>query len=208
MFPNARLAICGIYIKLERPAADSQYVELCNSGGEVDNYGRNKPVQRAWIVMPAYLAAAPDFFSLTRTEWSGDIALKIRDNIFKHLKEGTSSKMDDASSMSESKDAEMTSAVQGDPPVGGTPGGQSSGTGHRAAFRKAPPKALVTKEMMTSVRPKSPPNPPRSPKISSPPISTTETGNRWSSGLRTPRATIEEENAGDGGSAEVDDLPR
>ena len=59
---------------------------------------------------------------------------------------------------------------------------------------------------MTSVRPKSPPNPPRSPKISSPQVSTTEVGNRWSSSLRTPRATIEEENTGDGGSAEVDDL--
>ena len=34
MFPNARLAICGISIKLEKPAADSQYVELCNSGGD------------------------------------------------------------------------------------------------------------------------------------------------------------------------------
>ena len=34
MFPNARLAICGICIKLEKPAADSQYVELCNSGGD------------------------------------------------------------------------------------------------------------------------------------------------------------------------------
>ena len=118
--------------------------------------------------------------------------------------------MGDASSMSESEDAEMTSAVQGDPPVGGNPGGQSSGTGQRgenpAATPKAPPKMLVTKEMMTSVRPKSPPNPPRSPKISSPPVSTAEAGNRWSSSLRTPRATIEEENTGGGGSAEVDDL--
>ena len=34
VFPNARLAICGICIKLEKPAADSQYVELCNSGGD------------------------------------------------------------------------------------------------------------------------------------------------------------------------------
>ena len=31
VFPNARLAIC---VKLEKPAADSQYVELCNSGGD------------------------------------------------------------------------------------------------------------------------------------------------------------------------------
>ena len=37
-------------------------------GSEVDNYGRNRPVQRAWTVMPAYLAAVPDFFSLTRTD--------------------------------------------------------------------------------------------------------------------------------------------
>ena len=34
VFPNARLGICGICIKLEKPAADSQYVELCNSGGD------------------------------------------------------------------------------------------------------------------------------------------------------------------------------
>ena len=34
VFPNARLATCGICIKLEKPAADSQYVELCNSGGD------------------------------------------------------------------------------------------------------------------------------------------------------------------------------
>ena len=92
-------------------------------GSEVDSYGRNRPVQRAWIVVPAYLAAVPDFFSLIRTVWPGDITLKIRDNIFKHLKEGTSSKMGDASSMSESEDAEMTSAVQGGPPVGENPGG-------------------------------------------------------------------------------------
>ena len=34
VFPNARLGICGICIKLEKPAADSQFVELCNSGGD------------------------------------------------------------------------------------------------------------------------------------------------------------------------------
>ena len=34
VFPNARLGICGICIKLERPAADSHHVELCNSGGD------------------------------------------------------------------------------------------------------------------------------------------------------------------------------
>ena len=34
MFPNARLGICGICVKLEKPAADSQFVELCNSGGD------------------------------------------------------------------------------------------------------------------------------------------------------------------------------
>ena len=50
-------------------------------GSEVDSYGRNRPVQRAWIVVPAYLAAVPDFFSLTRTEWPGDVTLKIRDNM-------------------------------------------------------------------------------------------------------------------------------
>ena len=32
--PNARLGIRGICVKLEKPAADSQYVELCNSGGD------------------------------------------------------------------------------------------------------------------------------------------------------------------------------
>ena len=46
--------------------------------------------------------------------------------------------------------------------------------------------------------------PPRSPRVSSPQVTATEVGNRWSSNLRTPRATIEEENAD--GSAEVDDL--
>ena len=34
VFPNARLGICGICVKLERPAADSHHVELCNSGGD------------------------------------------------------------------------------------------------------------------------------------------------------------------------------
>ena len=34
VFPNARLAIRGICVKLEKPAAGSQYVELCNSGGD------------------------------------------------------------------------------------------------------------------------------------------------------------------------------
>ena len=77
-------------------------------GSEVDNYGRNKPVQNAWIVVPAYLAAVPDFFSLTRTEWPGDVGLKIRDFILQQLKENTSSKMGDASSMSESEDVEIT----------------------------------------------------------------------------------------------------
>ena len=119
-------------------------------------------------MVPAYLAAVPDFFSLTRTVWPGAVTLNIRDNIFKHLKEGTSSKMGDASSMSESEDVEMTGAVQGGPPVGANLGGQSSGAGQRAEGHAAtPPKALVTKEMLTSVRPKSPPNPPRSPRVSS-----------------------------------------
>ena len=75
--------------------------------------------------------------------------------------------------------------------------------GHSAG-PKAPPKALVTKEMLTSARPKSPPNPPRSPRVSPPQVTATEVGNRWSSNLRAPRATIEEENTG--GSTEVDDL--
>ena len=58
--------------------------------------------------------------------------------------------------------------------------------------------------MLASARPKSPPNPPRSARVSSPQVTAAEVGNRWSSSLRTPRATIEEENTG--GSAEVDDL--
>ena len=158
--------------------------------------------------MPAYLAAVPDFFSLTRTTWPGSVTLFIRDNILKHLKEGTSSKMGDGGSMSESEDVDMTGAAQGGPPIGVTPGGQSSDAGQRAegqtAAPKAPPKALVTKEMLASVRPKSPPNPPRSLRVSSPQVTAAEVGNRWSSNLRTPRATIEEENTG--GSTEVDDL--
>ena len=115
-------------------------------GGEVDSYGRNRPVQRAWIVLPAYLAAVPDYFSLTRTEWPGDVALKVRDNILKQLKEGTSSKMGDVSSMSETEDVEMTGAGQRGPPIGGTPGESSSGTGRRATSPttgpKAPPRTL------------------------------------------------------------------
>ena len=107
--------------------------------------------------------------------------------------------------MSESEDVEMTGAAQEGTPIGATPGGQSSDAGQcaesRAAAPKAPPKALVTKEMLASARPKSPPNPPRSPRVSSPQVTAAEVGNRWSSGLRTPRATIEEENMG--GSAEV-----
>ena len=177
-------------------------------GSEVDSYGRNRPVQRAWAVVPPYLAAVPDFFSLTRTTWPGSVTLHIRDNILKLLKEGTSSKMGDGGSMSESEDVDMTGAALGGPPVGVTPGGQSSDAGQQVegqiAAPKAPPKALVTKGMLASVRPKSPPNPPRSPRVSSPQVTATEVGNRWSSNLRTPRATIEEENAG--GSAEVDDL--
>ena len=182
--------------------------DAVSRGSEVDNYGRNRPVQRAWIVVPAYLAAVPDLFSLTRTTWPGATTLFIRDNILKHLKEGTSSKMGDGGSMSESEDVNMTGAAQGGPPIGVTPGRQSSDAGQRAeghtAAPKAPPKALVTKEMLASVRPKSPPNPPRSPRVSSPQVTATEVGNRWSSNLRTPRATIEEENTG--GSTEVDDL--
>ena len=177
-------------------------------GSEVDSYGRNRPVQRAWAVVPPYLAAVPDFFSLTRTTWPGSVTLHIRDNILKLLKEGTSSKMGDGGSMSESEDVDMTGAAMGGPPVHVTPRGQSSDAGQQVegqiAAPKAPPKALVTKEMLASVRPKSPPNPPRSPRVSSPQVTATEVGNRWSSNLRTPRATIEEENAD--GSAEVDDL--
>ena len=67
-------------------------------GSEVDSYGRNRPVQRAWAVVPPYLAAVPDFFSLTRTTWPGSVTLHIRDNILKLLKEGTSSKMGDGGS--------------------------------------------------------------------------------------------------------------
>ena len=35
-----RLAIRGICVKLEKPAADSQYVELCNSGGDECSFSR------------------------------------------------------------------------------------------------------------------------------------------------------------------------
>ena len=90
--------------------------------------------------------------------------------------------------MSESEDVDMTGAALGGPPVGVTPGGQSSDAGQQVegqiAAPKAPPKALVTKEMLASVRPKSPPNPPRSPRVSSPQVTATEVGNRWSSNLR------------------------
>ena len=86
-------------------------------GSEVDSYGRNRPVQRAWIVVPAYLAAVSDFFSLTRAVWPGDVTLKIRDNIFKHLKEGTSSKMGDDVRVRGCRDDERRT------PVGENPGG-------------------------------------------------------------------------------------
>ena len=60
---------------------------------------------------------------------------------------------DTVSSMSESEDVEMTRAGQGGPPIGGAPGGSSSGVGHQeespTTIPTAPPKALVTKEMMT-----------------------------------------------------------
>ena len=119
----------------------------------------------------------------SRTEWPGDVALKVRDNILKQLKEGTSSNVGDVSSMSETEDVEMTGAGQRGPPIGGTPGESSSGTGRRATSPttgpKAPPKALVTKEMMTAVRPKSPPNPPRSPRVSSPPCKLVEVTPRF-----------------------------
>ena len=103
-------------------------------GSEVDSYGRNRPVQRAWAVVP-YLAAVPDFFSLTRTTWPGSATLYIRDNILKLLKEGTSSKMGDGGSMSESEDVDMTGAALGGLPVGVTPGGQSSDAGQHAERR-------------------------------------------------------------------------
>ena len=80
-------------------------------GCEVDHYGRNKPVQRAWILLPAYL------FSLTRTDWPGETGMKIRDSIMKEVKESTASKMGAASSMSESEDAA----------IGGAPESSSSG---------------------------------------------------------------------------------
>ena len=64
--------------------------------------------------------------------------------------------------------------LRGGPPVGATPGEQLSDAGQRAESRaaalKAPPKALVTKEMLASARPKSLPNPPRSPRVSSPQV--------------------------------------
>ena len=85
-------------------------------GSEVDSYGRSRPVQRAWAVVPPYLAAVPDFFSLTRTTWPGSVTLHIRDNILKLLKEGTSSKMGDGGSMSESEDVDMTGAALGGHP--------------------------------------------------------------------------------------------
>ena len=75
---------------------------------------------KAWIVVPAYLAAVPDFFSLTRTTWPGSVTLFIKENILKLLKEGTSSKMGDGGSMSESEDVDMTGAAQGGPPIGVT----------------------------------------------------------------------------------------
>ena len=34
-------------------------------------YGRNKPVQRAWILLPAYVAAVPDFFFPDQDRWPG-----------------------------------------------------------------------------------------------------------------------------------------
>ena len=43
VFPNARLPICGICIKLKRPAVDSYFVELCNSGGDSNlQYARSR----------------------------------------------------------------------------------------------------------------------------------------------------------------------
>ena len=56
--------------------------------------------------------------------------------------------------MSESEDVDMTGAALGGPPVGVAPGGQSSDAGQhtegQTAAPKAPPKALVTKEMLAS----------------------------------------------------------
>ena len=85
----------------------------------------------------------PDFFFLTRTTWPGSVTLFIRDNILKRLKEGTSSKMGDGGSMSESEDVDMTGAAQGGPLIGVTPGGQSSDAGQRAEGRPLPRKHLL-----------------------------------------------------------------
>ena len=100
---------------------------------DVDHCGRNKPVQRAWILLPAYLAAVPDFFSLTRTDWPGETGMKIRDAILKEAKESTSSKMGGAGSMSESEDPEMPNVGSEIPPIGGAPESSSSGVDRREA---------------------------------------------------------------------------
>ena len=74
---------------------------------------RQEPASPEGMDCGAYLAAVLDLFSLTRTTWPGATTLFIRNNILRHLKEDTSSKMGDGGSMSESEDVNMTDAAQG-----------------------------------------------------------------------------------------------
>ena len=43
----------------ERDPVEEVSADAASWASEVDRYGRNRPVQRAWIVVPAYLAAVP-----------------------------------------------------------------------------------------------------------------------------------------------------
>ena len=133
------------------------------------------------------------FYSLTRTDWPGETAMKIRDAVLRELKECTSSKMGGAGSMSESEDVEMPNVGSEIPLIGGAPGINRRETSATAA-PKPPPRALITGEMMGAVRL---------------PASARRRSRQqmdFQFNLRTHRATIDEDNFGAGCPLHLEDL--
>ena len=135
-------------------------------GAELDKYGRAKQLGRGNVVMPAFLAALPDYYSMTRTEWPLEVTSDIREAMIAELERRSSSKIGRSRSVSESEDADMGGGSAGQPPVGEYPA-RSSGSGTRRENLaeeepRLPPRTLLTGEEMGARRPKSPAMPPRS----------------------------------------------
>ena len=177
-------------------------------GAEIDHYGRTKQMGRGNAVMPAFLAALPDYYSMTTTEWPLEATIGIREAMLAELERRSSSKIGRSRSVSDAEDVDMgvgsTGFVAGQPPVGETPSASSgSGTRRTEEEPRVQPRAMLTGEEMGARRPKSPPMPPRSTagtrSRSPPPVATPANAglpavpevpevpvtNRWSSGGRT-----------------------